>query len=712
MFLRAIAAALLFQALLLLPATLLAAEVFALLEDSTPAELCPTCTTVSFLLKAVDKSVQFGETPQVESVLFGGDRKDTRTFIATWVGDQRSPRSLAISFDPSVLVRAGTYDLYLNLQPVSAPSAQRLKVQITHPAPKIAAIPKLIVDRTYWFIGLASDTHPDLFINEVSKKSNLTNLKIEKVGNASVGSRPIGGTLQFKDPPKDLKAGDRPRLDYTLVNDFDIGPATGTMRIESDELIDPVGTFEFEVRSHVHWIYIGLTILAGLICSYLLKVHLQQRVELDQARLDAQKLVERIEAEETRHQDAAFTHAYQAQLSDLNTALTGNNPTDINTDKTALDAAWRTALQNLAKRHQEQVDALDKLHDITNYDWLVPPDVGAAIAVARASEPGVVQLIERDDLTQADVQRRQIVLNLGNAILQAALAWQAKHTQILTALQNAAEGISQQVSTALTKPAQDLAAALNRITVNSQLGTPEQIQQALSDIKFERLSVRQFVDWLVQVLKMELAAARSLVAAAPPGWNGALFGALTAGVDAFVAFLDSIVDTPDPPGLPPQLKAVHQAWTDALQQQFPSPNANVQAALTARNYIDALKETLKQKSGAVALGPRVPGTVPTFTAPGFLGFGAGAASPVYSIRTRFATTLTPAPTLPTSVTSAAKLKKDKLMQSMVIGVVLLVAGYGLQLNTFVGTFAEFSTLFFWAFGLDLTVDAVAKAARK
>jgi hypothetical protein len=713
MLLRAVAVALFLTAVLSPPSTCFSADALVSLEDSTTAELCPACKTVSVLVKPADKPVQLSEAPQVEAVYLAGDRKDVRSFSAKWIGNQK-PRAIEITFDPNVLVRAGTYDVYLNLQPVSNSSAQRLKVQITHAAPKIAAIPKLILDRTYGFIGLAWDTHPELFINEVSKKSNLTNLKIEKVGNASVGSKPIGGTLQFLNPPKEVKAGDRPKLDYTLANDFGLGPATGSMRIESDELIDPVGTFDFEVRSHVHWIYIGLTILAGLFCSYLLKVHLQLRVELDQARLDARKLIDRIATEEQRHQDPAFRHAYQAQLADLNTALNGDNPTDINTAKTALDTTWRNALQDLAKRHQGQVDALDKLRDITNYDWLVPPGVSAAIATARAAEPEVVQLIERDDLARADIQSRQIVSNLGNNILQAAFSWQTNETQILNAVQNASVGISQQVSTALLKPAQDLAAALNKINANTPLGTPEQIHQALSDIKFERVSVRQFVDWLAQTERVELATAQSLVAAAHlPGWNAAAFGALPAAVDAFAAFLDSMVDTPNPAGLPAQLNSVHKAWTDALQQQFPvlAPNANVQTALTARNYIDAVKVTLQQKKGAAALG-LVPDAAPPFTTPGFLGFATGAAAPVYSVRTRFQTLFTPAPTLPTSVTDAAQLKKDKLAQSVVIGLLLIVAGYGLQLNTFVGTFADFSTLFFWAFGLDLTVDAVTKAAKK
>jgi hypothetical protein len=65
-----------------------------------------------------------------------------------------------------------------------------------------------------------------------------------------------------------------------------------------------------------------------------------------------------------------------------------------------------------------------------------------------------------------------------------------------------------------------------------------------------------------------------------------------------------------------------------------------------------------------------------------------------------------------SLDQTAQPKRDNLTQSFIVGVLLVVAGYGLQLNTFVGTFADFSTLFFWAFALDLTVDQLGKLTKK
>jgi hypothetical protein len=82
------------------------------------------------------------------------------------------------------------------------------------------------------------------------------------------------------------------------------------------------------------------------------------------------------------------------------------------------------------------------------------------------------------------------------------------------------------------------------------------------------------------------------------------------------------------------------------------------------------------------------------------------------MQTHFQTLFTANPVMPTSVTEAKQVRKDKFWQSLIIGFFLVVLGYSLQLTTFVGTFTEISTLFFWAFGLDLTLDTVRTLSAK
>jgi hypothetical protein len=684
------------------------------LESATPIEICASCSEVRVLLVPDDKSkINLKEGPEVEAAyLDGAAPKDATKFRARWEGG-KFPRKIVIVLDAGETNQAGTYDLYVDLQPRSNPGAGRLKIQLTRPAATLDVGPKLIVDRTYWFIAISSDTHPALLVTETSKKSKITISGVKPLTNASIGTEPIGGTLQFASA-KPIKPGDQASLDYSLDGNFPLGSATGTMRIDAPQLAKPV-SFDFEVRSRVHWIYIGITIALGLFISYLVKVKLQQTIEFDQAHLDAQRLLENISQEAKRHDDAAFAAAYQDQLATLQTAMDGDSATDINNAKLALDTAWHTALQTLARRHQDQMDALDKLRGVTDYDWLVPPEVSQAVVRAKAAQADVTTLIDRDDLTAADLRRRQIIVELADDIRTAALSWQNNEQQILTALQAGPPGISAANTAALSKPVTDLLASLHRVDGNTPLAAPEQIQQTLSDLKFERTSVHQFFDWLSNAIQMERAEAENQIPKPPPAaWNAASFALAPAGVTAFTTFLRTLADYPDVPGLPVQLDLVHKAWTNALQRQFSAPDGLVQAQLDARDYVRATRVAFQQRCpaavGAVAAQRESAGRA--FMPPEFQRDMGAAALPIYTVHRLFQTIASPPPAVRTSVTDAARLKREKGIQSLVLGVLLVAAGYGLQLTSFVGTFTDFSTLFFWAFALDLTVDQVAKLTKK
>lgn len=695
---------------------LLAADTLVKPETGTPIEICASCTEMRLPLVPDDKSkIKIDEAPEVELVFLGAAPKNTSKFSSKWIG-QAFPRAIEITLDPSETKQAGTYDLYVNLQPHSDPGAGRLKVQMIRPAATIETIPKLIINRTFWFIGYSSDSHPDLRVTETSKKSGVTISGVWQPSNSSIGTLPISGTLEFVlDRHPEIKPGEQVNLDYRLKNDFDLGTVAGTMKIDAAELANPV-SFDFEVRSRVHWIYIGITIAVGLFISYLVKVKLQQRIEFDQAHLDAQRLVERITQEEGRHADPAFAATYRNELNALRQAMDGDSAADINTAKLALDTAWHAALQAFAKKHQDQLDALNKVRDVTNYDWLVPPEVVRAVVSARTAQVEVVQLIDRDDLTAAENRRRAIIQQLGDEIRAAALNWQNDEQQILTTLLAGHPGISAANTAALTKPATDLLATLRKVDGNTPLATPEQIQQTLSDLKFERTSAQQFFQWLSNAIQMERAEAQAQIPNPPPAvWKADIFAGAPAAVTSFTTFLRTLTDDPKVAELPAQLNAVHQSWTNALQNQFPAPtNALVQVQLDARNYVQATRIAFQQSSappGAAAALATSP--VRQFVPPEFHRDTAGAAAlPGYAIHTLFQTIATPSPAVRTSVTDAATLRKEKRLQSLVIGFLLIVAGYGLQLSTFVGTFTDFSTLFFWAFALDLTVDQIGKVAKK
>jgi hypothetical protein len=589
----------------------------------------------------------------------------------------------------------------------------RLKVTVTRPPATVELPLSFVIQRTIYFPWFKRDSHPSFYVAETSKKAPLTISGIRPTSYATVGNRPVAGQLKFDEGQPPIGAGQQATLAYRLEGDFPIGTATGTMKVEAPQLA-AAAAFNYEVRTRVHLAYIGIAVAIGLLASYWLKVKLHQKIELEQARLDAEKLIERIQGEANRHIDAKFLASYATQLRDLEQSLNGHDATGINEAKTKLDTAWRNALQELASRHQQALDGLEKVRVVTAYIWAVPTPVAQAVDAAGLTLAQAAEAIERDDLEGANTKVRQGILDLGNTIMQAAVAWQARQEAVLTSLSSSPPGIPAPVSAAMVRPATDLRALIRKVDPNNPLSTPEQIQRALTDIQSEYSGAQQFYSWLTSAMQMECENANAQIGSQCRAlWNYDKFTAAADQVARFTTFARGLANEGDFTRLPGELGAVHEAWTNALQGQFDSPNPPVQQALDAREYVSATRIACAQKLTATlpktailspADGLAFP--VPEFT-PGQNPIPAG-----YILRTRIQPAAMPSPAMPTRISNEQELKKAKRTQTLLVGAILILAAYGLQADTFSGTFTEFSMLFFWAFGLDLTVDQIGKIAKK
>ena len=60
--------------------------------------------------------------------------------------------------------------------------------------------------------------------------------------------------------------------------------------------------------------------------------------------------------------------------------------------------------------------------------------------------------------------------------------------------------------------------------------------------------------------------------------------------------------------------------------------------------------------------------------------------------------------------NAAALWYFRHAQAAIIGILILVIGYLMFTDAFIGTVKELALIFFWAFGLDLTLDNLIQKA--
>jgi hypothetical protein len=63
------------------------------------------------------------------------------------------------------------------------------------------------------------------------------------------------------------------------------------------------------------------------------------------------------------------------------------------------------------------------------------------------------------------------------------------------------------------------------------------------------------------------------------------------------------------------------------------------------------------------------------------------------------------------VRTKAQLLLDKSIQSVILFILVAIGGLSMYHAAFVGNLDDFAKIFFWAFGLDITVDAVRTALK-
>jgi hypothetical protein len=683
-------------------------------EDVSPIQLCPDCTTITVLVKPGKSQISLNDQPQIAGLFLSGVKKDTQKFKVKWVGAKHA-QALEITLDPVSVGRSGTYDLYIDLQPQTNSAAERFHLQILHPEPKLNAVPKLLIDRTCYFFRVQSDSQPRLTLVESSNLSNLTKVHFTQDTNTALGAKLIGGTVRITEPEKQIDAGKSANFAYEVVDDFPIGTATGTLTVRAAETTGPAGTVDFEVRSHLHPIYIGVTIFIGLVVSFLLKVYFQQKIELDQVKLDARKLLERVVDLEGKHHDAEFLKAYKDAKDALESVLGGDSAVDVNARKTDLDTVWRDALQKLATRHQELETKLTKFSDTVGVPWFVPKTIREALEKTKSDLALAQVSLDRDDLRDVKQLLEDSLPRLGDTIRTNALAWQSGVNGILDELLKSPQGISKAIGDKLAKPVDDVRATLNKISPATDLSTIEQVHQALIDLRTERTTAAQFFDWLRVAVSAEVSGVQTAAKQLGPSkWDMVTFDKLLLAEKNLEDTLSVAADSPSWGNLETRLSEFHNAWIQALQSQLKTPPAGVDDLLKGRDYKGAAEAVITQlKKNHSMLGSAAPVATLPIQVPGFTqAFTIASTSPVYLIRSHFQTLFTAAPVMPTSVTAARQLWRDKFWQSLVVGLIVTVFGYTTQLGTFVGTFTELSTLFFWAFGLDLTVDTVKTLAAK
>ena len=690
-----------------------AQEKLVTVETDTPIKLCSFCPTpeVRFPVKTAEAFKPSGE-PRVLDVSLAGIRRTDLigSFTPKWEknGPKGRPTAILIAVSPA-LTRTGVYDLLLDIRPASPPRTEYLKVQIEHAAARLQVPPKITV-RMYrgpwWHYDKSK-----LELLELSRLSPVSRPRVVWSASPTLGTLPVAGTLEFPAFAEEgfrIGAGESKALNYKLGGHFPAGTVNGSLQISADELAEPV-TLNYEVITRYWTGFIVIYTLLGLAASMVLKVVLKNRIQLGEARQKASQLHQRLRMESSRYADAELRRAINQKLDALSGAIQSTDVEAIEKARQDLETAWRDALQFLATRREKAQKALDDIRAITDNYWTLPAGLSKQVMDARECAEQAKSLLANDDVSGADMKIGDLGHTLGSNLRATAVAWQDRLTDHLTRLTETKTGVPEDVRNQLKPQVEKLRSDYLIIKLDTPIATPEERISVLATVATALGKAQSLLQQLQANQHAEAERAVSRLHQQPTLKDPVAVNGLDSAATALSQHLVGAAD--DPAGALQRvdhlLHELHTAWEKALLNQLDAANRpTVEAKLNICDYAGALAETIRLMTG----GTKLLGPSPTAGQRGdiFSKQFAGVQQPINALlfRTPQARITLPDGSEPAIFQTGGQLLIDKALQSGLLAVLIGIGAVSLYSDTFVGNFADFSKIFFWAFGLDVTIDAV------
>jgi len=656
------------------------------------------------------------EEPVIVEAGFGNvrDQKMADAFHASWerarpagMGNGKA-LAVRIRVDDDIR-RAGTYNVVVNLQPLSQPQAGRWKLEIIQPAAQLEALP-LSITRLRWTPSPFQEPLPKLMVREGSGDVRLTLTSVEQWDTT-----PGKGRIQIIDsklPEIPAGQGLEPAhaIAYELA-DFPPGKVTHTLRFHAPQLTAPAGvTVEVETR----WprLYLWFAIVAGLLAGYFAKVTLRDRIELEQAKLQADELLSQAASDRARIHDEPFRQTLDQPILNLRAARDGTKREAIKTRHGELADALKSASAGHDLRMQNEQKARDQLRAVLGQDWNVSPGALAAVQAARQGLADVEARFREFDADGAGTRMAHIRHDLAGRIRPVYAGWSTVvHTVELmaSALAGLPTRVVAQASEALRNAPQDW----RHVQHLADDPAVEAISSALSDYETKLRFVDDLLDSLVLRLELEWEEIANLLAPVAGHFpDAAAMEALQLDWDGLLQILrqgaQPAAGAIDITGA--RLRQLQQLWFQFFTRQM--RDAEMETHVADREFAKAaarLAAALPAPAGRVVLGSRgaaaaVPRQIDWAaiaawgrTRFGFVpGFGAVASLAPY--------------VKPFALPPAEAIRMAQWIQTVIVGLILTVSLLaGITSNQ--GLLTDLFNAFTIAFAADVTLDALLTRLR-
>lgn len=613
---------------------------------------------------------------------------------------------IELRFDLEHVQRPGSYNVALELvgrpskeanPPGSAPE-QDVQLTIVYPAAALAVPAKYVAQRLIGFRSV-SGAAPPLVLRESSDLSPVDDLEIQQV-SAEGPDGAVTGSLRFQ-PGESIAPGRWENVPVTLEGDFPPGKSTGSLLVTSPQLTTPIA-IPFEVQAKRTPFWIPIFVLLGLAIGFFAKVALPRIIEVGRARAQVDDLAARISQisrtddvllEELKRLQGQVEESRKLRDADAIVKRLGEIEGELATALVAHSARleqvrndWNDLRRVLARPFTlAPVQSALEVESLS----LIPErmDAGDAAGAARALE--TVQTSLRAKIGDAVnewrlvVERRLQTLKtradpLAKKLAASIETRQSSLIQSLRALGSTSVGSLGQRLDEISKCAIDWGYLVEDVIrlVSATVRTCERVLADPDETHGESPeldALREETLWLESLLH---GAGRD---------PGVVFDALLERLDEIEkALRRAILSVSDSKEVVSELEKsdFQKAARAAAKGRTTAEGRDV--LLLATKDVDAPFPSENLSTGVLADSTR--GLVPRGAAP-------------YAPPLRLDFELRRART-------AREIAGAKIAQTVLLVVVLVIGGYFYWEGSFEGTPSDLAQVFFWAFGIDLGVDAV------
>lgn len=641
-------------------------------------------------------------------------------------------QTIELEVNTKLASRWGTYEVWIEANAANAQKhgAEILKISVEHPAASLRTPGKLTAE------VVRGTVREDRF--EVTPLSLELTSDVSRVSNPVLGAirfpgeiKPISGSLTLAKPLVDLDLASKPiYLPWTMTGEFPLGVTEAETEIRAAQLKDPVAV-KVSIRSRRSLTWLWFATILGLALGWALKSWLESYLQLGRARREGARVRDVIEEQLRRYPDTEFEEKLRSCCEELGDAVRGkdaaaitNAATDAQTKLTAELTKLQEGQQTLRTTINTWLTAVSPKREL--------PDALLKVAATANRELREAAITLKSDCTSAKTKVDEITQSLLLDLKTESARWKEGMKSGLGELSDPER---------LTLPravADHLAAASNEITktlldlINTEPVDGPTIGALLEAV--DRLR-RQVLIGVIEPTDAAVSRVANRVLQTLEG-AGALPSAVRDGTRAVVSAVGNLLSQGSveerlkalAPGAAQELRDF-DAWFRKMVSNVQVGDIEAQkqiaALVKARDYEGAARRAAEAKT-AVATGEAedvkldkrvrptgapVSGSVEAAASAGTV-LGLAKAVPERWVDLVASESIMPAAQVHVTVAQAERqIRIAQAAQSVVVGALFLVVAHVTYAEKYLGTFSELAAVFFWAFGLDVTVSKLIEAAK-